>query len=82
MRAATKVVTKSIPVRVSAADDLGVDRVAVRVNGRTMGVDWTAADGWNVRVPCGLRGVVTVSAWAYDAADNEGSGERRQRLAC
>lgn len=71
-RVVTRTVRVVLPVRVSASDDHGVDRVAVRIDGRIAGVDWSADGGWVVTVPCtSERRQVVVTAW--DAADNAGS---------
>ncbi|MCW2923252.1 MAG: peptidase [Thermoleophilia bacterium] len=73
--------TVSIPVRVTASDDVAVDRVAIEVDGRTRAVDWSDAGGWVVQVPC-AKGSHTVSASAFDTADNRGSGTVTAQLAC
>ena len=70
-----------VPLRITATDDQGVDRVAVQLDGRVQGVDWTAADGWTIDVTCS-SGTRVVTAWAYDAADNEGGGRIQQRIDC
>jgi hypothetical protein len=70
-----------LPIRVDAADDAGVDRVAIRIDGRTQGVDWSAGDGWVVQVPC-APGSRTITAYAYDAADNEASSAVTQHVSC
>ncbi len=71
----------SLPITVSASDDTGVDRVAVQVDGRVQGVDWSAGDGWTVQVPC-VAGPHTITAFAYDASDNEASTAITQRVSC
>jgi hypothetical protein len=73
--------TAVLPVQVSATDDVGVDRVAVQVDGRTQGVDWSAGDGWVVDVAC-TPGTHTITAFAYDAADNEASNAITRRVTC
>jgi thermitase len=70
-----------VPVRVTASDDVGVDRVSVEVDGRTRGVDWSAADGWIVEVPCSA-GPATFTARAFDVADNGGDQGIRATVAC
>ena len=70
-----------LPIRVTAADDQGVDRVSIQVDGRTAGVDWSAGDGWSVDVPC-TAGSHTITALAYDAANNEGVTRVDRRIAC
>lgn len=81
----TKVVTRLrsyvVPVQVTAADDVAVDRVALELDGRVVGVDWTAAGGWTVEVPC-TTGAHSVVASAFDVADNEGAGSSRLSLRC
>jgi thermitase len=81
-RVVKRTTTSMLPIRVDATDDQGVDRVAVTVDGRVRGVDWSAGDGWVVLVPCDgpPSSVVVGSAW--DAADNEGASTVRTRIAC
>ncbi len=71
----------TLPITVVASDDAGVDRVSVKVDGRIQGVDWSAGDGWTVNVPC-RAGTRTITAFAYDAADNEASRAVSRRISC
>ena len=80
-RVVVRQVAAVMTVQVAASDDLGVDRVAVEVNGRTRGVDWSAADGWAVVIPC-VAGSSTIVARAWDAADNGGERSLRRTIAC
>ncbi len=80
----TKVIrsaTAVLPVQVQAGDDVGVDRVAVQVDGRVQGVDWSAGDGWIVEVPC-VAGSHTITALVYDSADNEATSAITRRITC
>jgi thermitase len=70
-----------VPVRVDAADDTGVDRVAVLVDGHVQAVDWSAGDGWAIDVPC-TRGSHALAVAAFDAADNEGDADASRRIRC
>ena len=63
-------VTGVVPVNVNAADNVGVARVELKVNGSTVSVDSAApfAFSWNsAGVPNGMANLV---AYAYDAAGN------------
>jgi hypothetical protein len=81
MKTPKRVVRTFLRVRVTAADDIGVDRVALEWGGRTHAVDWTAADGWLLEAPCttSARGV---SVRAYDAADNVTVGAGPASIRC
>ncbi len=81
VRSVVRSTTATLPITVAASDDAGVDRVAVQVDGRVQGVDWSAGDGWTVQVPC-VAGAHTITAFAYDAADNEASTAITQRISC
>ena len=62
--------TGVVPVNVNAADNVGVARVELKVNGSTVSVDSAApfAFSWNsAGVPNGMANLV---AYAYDAAGN------------
>ncbi|MCW2920471.1 MAG: peptidase [Thermoleophilia bacterium] len=81
VRETTRSKTATLPIAVTASDDGGVDRVAVQVDGRVQGVDWSAGEGWTIQVPC-VAGAHTITAFAYDASDNEGSTAITQRVSC
>jgi hypothetical protein len=74
-------VDRVMTVQVEAADDVAVDRVAIEIDGRTRGVDWTAADGWAVVVPC-IAARSTLVARAYDVADNGVEQALQRTISC
>ena len=68
--AASSTVSGVVPVNVSAADNVGVARVELKVNGTSVAVDSAApyAFSWN---SAGVaNGMASVVAYAYDAAGN------------
>lgn len=68
--AASSTVSGVVPVNVSAADNVGVARVELKVNGTSVAVDTAApyAFSWN---SAGVaNGMASVVAYAYDAAGN------------
>ena len=81
VRSVVRSATATLPITVTASDDAGVDRVSVQVDGSVKGVDWSAGDGWTVQVPC-VAGAHTITAFAYDASDNEASTAITQRVSC
>lgn len=76
-----KAVTRVLRIEVTATDDQGVDRVAVELDGKTRAVDWSAADGWIVEVPC-AAGSRTIVGRAWDLANNEGSAKTTATVRC
>ncbi|MCB0878428.1 MAG: S8 family serine peptidase [Thermoleophilia bacterium] len=80
-RRMVRTVTVKLPISVQASDDVAVDRVAVKVDGRVVGLDRTAADGWSVTTDC-TKGTHDVVAQAWDAADNHASASRRISVRC
>jgi thermitase len=76
-----RTVTLLARVRVTASDDVGVDRAALEVDGVSRAVDWSAADGWILETPCAKgRHRITVGAW--DVADNAGTASATVALGC
>jgi subtilisin family serine protease len=80
-RVAQHAVTSRLPIRVVSSDNVDVDRVALQIDGRTVGVDWSSSDGWMIPVNCSAASH-TLTAWAYDAADNEVGARVVMSLAC
>lgn len=66
---------------VAAVDDVAVDRVGVKVDGAYVGTDWSGADGWSIAWTCS-PGVHTLTAMAFDAADNQHVLEVKQVIVC
>lgn len=71
----------SLPIVVTATDDVGIDRVGVSVDGHWVGTDWNGADGWSVNVAC-TTGTHTYTVRAFDAANNVATSEVRRTVAC
>jgi len=70
---ASSTVSGLVPVNVSAADNVGVSRVELQVNGSTVATDTASpfSFSWNsTGVPNGMANLVAV---AYDAAGNAGA---------
>ena len=63
---------ETIPVTVSAIDDLAVTGVTLQVNGTTVGTDNTAPYQFNVTAPTGGGGTLVLGASAGDLGNNTG----------
>ena len=58
-------VPRRLQIRARAADDSGIDTVHLWVDGRGIGVEWSAPYRWRARVPRGTH-TITARAWAND----------------
>lgn len=59
-----------VAVDVSASDNVGVSRVDLMVNGKSVGSDTTAPYGFSWDTTAVADGAATLTAYAYDAAGN------------
>ncbi|WEN43589.1 Thermitase [Thauera sp. GDN1] len=71
--AAGSTVSGLVAVDVSAIDNVGVSRVELTVNGKSVGSDTTAPFGFSWDSTTVADGSATVTAYAYDAAGNYAS---------
>lgn len=70
--AASATVSGIVPVSVSAADNVGVTSVELKVNGTVVAVDTSAPYGFSWNSAGVANGMATLVATAYDAAGNAG----------
>lgn len=68
--AASSTVSGVVPVNVSAADNVGVTRVELKVNGTSVAVDTAAPYAFSWDSAGAANGMASVIAYAYDAAGN------------
>ena len=68
--AASSTVSGVVPVNVSAADNVGVARVELKVNGTSVAVDTAAPYAFSWDSAGVANGMASVVAYAYDAAGN------------
>ncbi len=63
------------------SDNVGIDRVALQVDGSWVGTDWNSADGWAVPWQC-AAGSRTFTLRAYDRKDNTASVSTQTSVTC
>ena len=72
----TRIVTPLMP-----QDNVGVDRVALEVDGAWVATDWIGANGWGVAWPC-RAGSHTFTLSVYDQQDNRAESSVQESVTC